>query len=365
MRIAFVSAVFPPTRGGMCTVAGAEALELSHMHDVTVFTLQTDNPRKDLLEDRAHGFETVRLRGLPRISLGGFVPQLLWKLRSFDAVYAHLPAYGFMEVLILWKLITRKRLVVTVHMDPIGSGLYRMIFKLERFVLRALIGRADAVRVSTEHFSKDSLFNGAARKKISIIPFGIDIRKFVPSTKEKGSVFLFVGRLSRTHYFKGVELLLRAFKSVVEKNAAVELLIVGDGDERKNYERVCEKLKLTKNVHFLGAVSDEELPQIYARATTFVLPSTDTSETFGLVLLEAMACGVPVIASRLPGVDSVVADGFSGRLIEPGNEKELVQTMIEADQNRETWKNFGVHARERACEYGDWKGIAAKISSLL
>lgn len=365
MRIAFVSAVFPPTRGGMCTVAQAEAVELAQMHDVTVFTLQTDNPRKDLLVDRAHSFETVRLLGLPRISLGGFVPQLLWKLRGFDMVYAHLPAYGFMEVLILWKLFTRKRLMVTVHMDPIGSGLFKMIFKIERFVLRALIGRADVIRISTEHFSKDDLFSNAAQKKISIIPFGIDTTKFVPSKKENNTIFLFVGRLSRTHYFKGVELLLRSFKAVVEKNGRAELLIVGDGDERKNYERLSEKLKITKHVHFLGAVSDEELPRAYARATTFVLPSTDTSETFGLVLLEAMACGVPVIASRLPGVDSVVVDGFSGRLIEPGSEKELTETMLEADQNREEWKMFGINARERACEYGDWKGIATKINCLL
>lgn len=365
MRIAFVSAVFPPTRGGMCTVAAAEAAELSLLHSVTVFTLQTDNPRKDLLIDRSHGFETVRLQGIPRISLGGFVPQLLWRLRSFDVVYAHLPAYGFMEVLILWKLLTRRKLVVTVHMDPIGSGLYKFIFKLERFVLRAVISRADSVRISTEHFSHDPLFNRISKNKISIIPFGIDVKKFNPTGGEKKTVFLFVGRLSRTHYFKGVELLLRAFKSVLEKNAAAELLIVGDGDERKNYERVAEKLHISRHVTFLGAVSDEELPHVYARASCFVLPSTDTSETFGLVLLEAMASGVPVIASRLPGVDSVVSDGYSGRLIEPGNEIELVVAMNDAAQNKDAWKKFAINARTRACEYGDWSGIAAKIDSLL
>lgn len=365
MRIAFVSAVFPPTRGGMCTVAAAEAIELAKKHVVTVFTLRTDNPRKDLLIDRAHDFETVRLQGLPRISLGGFVPQLLWHLRSFDAVYAHLPAYGFMEVLILWKLMTRRKLVVTVHMDPIGSGLFKLIFKLERFVLRAVISRADSIRISTEHFSRDSLFGGISQNKISIIPFGIDVNKFNPVEGEKKTVFLFVGRLSRTHYFKGVELLLRAFKSVLEKNGGAELLIVGDGDERKNYERVAEKLHISRHVTFLGAVSDEELPGVYSRASCFVLPSTDTSETFGLVLLEAMASGVPVIASRLPGVDSVVSDGYSGHLIEPGNETELVNAMNDAAVRKNEWKNFGVNARARALEYGDWKGIAAKIDSLI
>lgn len=365
MRIAFVTAVFPPTRGGMCTVAAAEAAELAATNDVTVFTLRTDNARKDLAVDRAGSGRTVRLLGLPRISLAGFVPQLFWKLRGHDVVYAHLPAYGFMEVLLLWKMITRKRLIVTVHMDPVGVGLFRVLFKIERYVLRALIRRADAVRISTKHFAEDSLFVGVNPKKISIIPFGIDLKRFYPAEHKEKFIFLFVGRLSRTHYFKGVELLLRAFKTVCEKNKDAELWIVGDGDERKQYEHVSEKLHLAKRVRFLGAVSDDMLPEIYRQATVMVLPSTDTSETFGLVLLEAMASGVPVIASRLPGVDTVVQDGVTGQLTEPGNEAELAAALSDAVAHPELWIERGVAARARACDYGDWSGIAAQITSLL
>lgn len=365
MRVACVTAVYPPTRGGMCTVAFAEATELAKKHDVTVFTLQTDNPRKDLVVDRASSVPVVRLRGLPRISLGGMVPQLFARLRGTDVVYAQLPAYGFMEVLILWKMITRKRLVVTVHMDPIGVGVFKILFKLQRIVLRAVINRADVVRISTRHFAADPLFKNVAAEKIEIIPFGIDTKRFSPAPGPKKLIYLFVGRLSRTHYFKGVEILLRAFKAVSEKNSSAELWIVGDGDERKNYEQLAGKLGIASHVRFLGAVSDEELPALYRRATVFVLPSTDTSETFGIVLLEAMASGVPVIASRLPGVDSVVTQGVTGFLIEPGSEVELKNALLDVASNRKQWEDKGSQARARACEYGDWSVIADKIGSLL
>lgn len=365
MRIAVVSAVYPPTRGGMCTVAAAEAQQLAKHHAVRVFTLQTDNPRKDLVVDRSSDVPITRLIGLPRISLGGFVPQLFFKLRDSDVVYAELPAYGFMEVLLLWKLITKKRLVVTVHMDPVGVGFYKYLFKIERFVLRTLIQSADAIRISTEQFAKDPLFSKVKKEKITIIPFGIDLKRFRIEEHKDKFIFLFVGRLSRTHYFKGVELLLRAFKTVAEKNTDTELWIVGDGDERKNYEHLAEKFKIMKRVRFLGAVADDELPHIYRQASVMVLPSTDTSETFGLVLLEAMASGVPVIASRLPGVDTVVNSFDVGQLVEPGDEVELTEVLQHAAEHQDLWRSRSRAARVRAEEYGDWSGIADKIVSLL
>ncbi len=368
MRVAFISAVFPPTQGGMCTVAGAEARAMSRSgtHQIEIFTLQTDDSRQNLVIDRSCDAPVIRLRGFPRISLSGFVPQLLWKLRTCDVVYAHLPAYGFMEVLILWKIFTRRRLVVTLHMDPVGTGFFKYIFKIERIVLRALLRVADRIRVSTQNFSREKIFKNIKREKISIIPFGIDLKRFYPAAKPTNkNIFLFVGRLSRTHYFKGVELLLRAFHVIVQKNFDAELWIVGDGDERAQYERITEKLHISKKVRFFGAVSDDALPEIYRQARVMVLPSTDSSETFGLVLLEAMASGVPVIASDVPGVDQLVVRDVVGKLIDPGNEQELVDALVDACTFPEEWSHRAIAARRHAEQFGDWTTIASRVSDLL
>ncbi|MCX6781057.1 MAG: glycosyltransferase family 4 protein, partial [Candidatus Magasanikbacteria bacterium] len=196
-----------------------------------------------------------------------------------------------------------------------------------------------------------------------------DLKKFYPSESRQTEkqIFIFVGRLSRTHYFKGVESLLRAFGQLraQKSNCAAELWIVGDGEQRSHYEHVSEKMKISKYVTFFGAVSDEELPNLYRQATTIVLPSTDTSETFGLVLLEAMASGASVIASRLPGVDALVPDGVVGVLVEPGNEGELFSALESVVVQRERWNEYGIAAIERAQQFGDWTSIAQQIASLL
>lgn len=367
MRVAYVTAVYPPVRGGMCTVAAAEAGQLGKFQsDVVVFTLASGDSRKDMMTDRMSDAPVVRLTPLPRISISGFVPQLFFMLLKFDVVYAHLPAYGFLEVLLLWKLITRRRLVVTVHMDPVGTGwMYAIGFALQRLTYRMVLRCADQIRVSTDRMA-ETPFLKKYSEKISVIPFGIDLKQFSPVEKKEKHIYLFVGRLSRTHYFKGVELLLRAFKQVTEQDQDSELWIVGDGEERARYEKLAaEKIKLGRRVKFLGAVTDEELPNIYREASIVVLPSIDTSETFGLVLLEAMASGVPVIASRLPGVDALVRDHETGTLIEPGSEEELAVALVDASVNRVIWKQRAHAARLRAEEFGDWTEIAARVSTLL
>lgn len=367
MKIAYITAVYPPTRGGMCTVAGAEARALGRDHDVTVFTLSTDNPDQDEAYDKTSPVPVVRLRGFPRIAISAFVPQLIFLLRGFDAVYAHLPAYGFFEVIALWKLITRKRLIVTAHMDPIGTGLvYKIGFTLQKISYRTVLFLADAIRVSTNRLrSAPFLDTPRIQKKISVIPFGISLSTFHPAPQKTGHVYVFVGRLSKTHYFKGVDLLIRSFKAVTQVDSDSELWIVGDGEERVRYEQLAQKLRIHKRVRFLGAVSDFELPSVYRNASVMVLPSTDTSETFGLVLLEAMASGVPVIASNLPGVDELVEHGATGVLIDPGSQASLEEALCDASTQRNVWLARGKSARERAEAYGDWTIIAKRISALL
>lgn len=365
--LALISAIFPPGRGGMGTVAAEEARALAKLGPVCVYTL-----RSGLSKNRnviGGDFDLVRLRGWPQISYGGFVPHLLWYLRHHKIVYAELPAYGFLLPLLIWKIIWRGRLVVTVHMDPIGTGWRRAAFWLERFLLKRLIKSADLVRVSNAAFltSKIIIDSGCDLAKVKVIPFGVDLKKFHPlaAAADSSPTFLFVGRLARTHYFKGVDLLLRAFQSVQNQHKAARLLIVGDGDLRAQYETRSRDLGIASQVEFLGAVADQDLPAVYRRAQALVLPSIDSSETFGLVLLEAMASGVPVIASRLPGVDSLLVAGQVGELVEPGNVAELKQAMESVVSNPALWQSYTQAARQHAEQYGDWDNIARQLTELL
>jgi glycosyltransferase involved in cell wall biosynthesis len=134
-------------------------------------------------------------------------------------------------------------------------------------------------------------------------------------------VVLFVGAIDRAHYFKGIPILLQALAH--SAIADLSLIIVGRGDLQSVYEQQAATIGLSKRVHFAGYVPDSDLPHHYRLADVTVLPSTTAGEAFGLILLESLACGTPVIASNLVGVRTVVDSGMDGWLVPPADVEAL------------------------------------------
>ena len=154
---------------------------------------------------------------------------------------------------------------------------------------------------------------------------------------------MFVGRLC---YYKGVEYLIEAMQWVNAK-----LLIVGDGELREKLEEMTVSLGLEERVKFLGKVSNELLKYCYQICDVFVLPSVEPTEAFGLVQLEAMAYGKPVINTLLPtGVPFVSIDGKTGLTVEPRNSKALADAINKLLSDDELRKKFGIQARNRVVE---------------
>ena len=156
-------------------------------------------------------------------------------------------------------------------------------------------------------------------------------------------IVLFVGRLS---YYNGVEYLIEAMQSVNAK-----LLIDGDGKSREKLENMTVSLGLEERVKFLGKVSNEMLKYCYQICDVFVLPSVEPAEAFGLVQLEAMAYGKPVINTLLPtGVPFVSIDGKTGLTVVPKNSKALADAINKLLSDDELRKKFGIQARNRVVE---------------
>jgi glycosyltransferase involved in cell wall biosynthesis len=165
------------------------------------------------------------------------------------------------------------------------------------------------------------------------------LEKFHPSRNKNEKIgeggiktILFVGGLDRAHYFKGLEILLQAAAGLADRFGGGKvfdwrLLIIGDGELKPRYEKIAVDSGIADRVEFCGAAGYDELPGYYRRADLVVLPSVTRGEAFGLVLLEAMASGIPVIASGLPGVRKVFKDGVQGFLIEPGDARDLAEKI--------------------------------------
>jgi glycosyltransferase involved in cell wall biosynthesis len=203
------------------------------------------------------------------------------------------------------------------------------------------------------------------------IPNGVDTDLFRPLPYDpvvrqrfgippEDPVILFVGALDQAHYFKGISLLLEAFSKIVTK---AFLLIVGDGEWKSRYQSQAERLGIGRRTIFAGSIPFPELPQFYACSDVMVLPSLSI-ESFGMVLIEAMACERPVIATDLPGVRSVVTDGREGLLVTPADADALaggIQNLLDDPRAR---REMGIRGREKVFTKYAWPKIIPLLTRM-
>lgn len=203
-------------------------------------------------------------------------------------------------------------------------------------------------------------FKDIGCKNIEVIPNGINLEKFGNLNREENRkklglkdefVIMTVARLEKV---KGMEYLIGAVKDF-------KLLIIGDGSERKNLENLVKNLHLEDKVKFLGQISNEMMPEMLVVADCFVLPSV--KEGFGIVILEAMAVGVPVIGTRVGGILDIIEDGKNGILVEPEDSKGISNAVLKIYSHPELAKLLIENARSGLNNY-DWNDIAEKVNKI-
>jgi len=191
---------------------------------------------------------------------------------------------------------------------------------------------------------------------------GVDTTRFSPSTRADGTTLLGVGRLVPK---KGFDLLLRAFARAAKARPELRLVIAGDGPERGALETLGRGLGLEDRVSFLGQVTGEQVLEQLAEASAFVLPcrkATDGDrDGIPVVLMEAMACGVPVISTRLSGIPELINDRESGRLVEPGDLDSLEAALRERFEHPRLAEERAVAAREHVLEAYDSADNARRL----
>ncbi len=387
MKIAHVTATFPPYHGGTGTVCYYNAVEMARRgHNVTVYTAASD--RVNMPEDPPE----ITVRRLPaalRIGNAPLLPKLM-SLHGYDLIHLHYPFVFGQEMIYLKRLLRRCRFVITYHQDLILNGMIGTGVRMHEAVLgRQILMAADRLMFTSLDYGRlsrvASLFDDIP-EKITAMPNGVDADRFCPEIDASAlrarhgleatdRVILFVGGLDTPHYFKGVSVLLQGFAQVNAAGAdgvradcvradGVRLLIVGDGDLRTQYEQQAHSLGIADRVTFCGRVPDDELPLYYALCDLHVLPSTTMGEAFGVVLLEAMATGKPVIASSLPGVRTVVQHHSDGLLVAPGNVDELAAALAYLLEDPERRREMGANGRQKVLTEYTWSAIAPRLEQV-
>ena len=157
--------------------------------------------------------------------------------------------------------------------------------------------------------------------------------------------------------------MIQAIKKLSDRDD-FRLLVVGDGDLRDSYQSMVDSFGLGKKIIFVGYLSDNELPKYYSIADMFVLPSIDKTEAFGIVYLEAMASGVPVIGSDLAGVRSVIDKKKNGLLVKPGSVDNLASMIQYLLKNPKEAKAMGKAGKEKVLERYTWEKIGYKLDNI-
>lgn len=349
MRIVHVSCVVPPKTGGIGTVAFEEVRQLRSRGYDAVVVAPTSEKETDQVK-RLPMWMTFGNAGIPRAA------DVRRVVADADIVHLHYPFYGVAEqIASLRKKGIIKKLVVTLHMDATASGWKGMVFAMHRALFQqAILDAADALLISSKDYAEHSSFAPWMDRVIEL-PFGVDEHVFAPAQAMDGAQssvnVLHVGGMDAAHAFKGVGILLEAV-AMLPKNISATL--VGDGDLRPGFERRAKDLGIADRVTFAGKLSQTDLIRAYHAADVFAFPSTSQAEAFGLAAVEAEACGVPVVASDLPGVRTVVANGETGFLVPPSDAKALAERLAYLANHWDVREAMGQRARQRVMERFTW-----------
>ncbi|MFC3771473.1 glycosyltransferase family 4 protein [Paenibacillus sp. GCM10012303] len=385
-RILFCSNVYPPDFiGGAELIAHAQAKSLKNMgHDVTVFTgdIKTHGERHSLRFDEYEGLHVYRIHLQSIDYQPEFVNfhhkeienHFISVLDRFDPEIVHFhniiglslgcihiaKSRGIKTVMTLhdhWgfcfknTIINSKEAVCSDFNDCsncmsfIHDGEMRNIpIKMRKDYFSIQLCHVDMFISPSQYLADTYVKAGFPKNKFKVIWNGLDIKRFSSIKKEKSEKirFTFVGHFG---YHKGVQFLLEALNKLKNRDH-IMINLVGDGEQRNNYEKYIKENNLEKNIEFWGKVKNENIEKVYSQTDILILPSI-WNENQPVSITEAMAARIPVIASNAGGIPEMIIHNKTGFLFSPGNSNELAETMSKFLENPELIQLLGEKSYEK------------------
>ena len=368
MRIAiFTDTFLPQVNGVVRSIVTTANVLAKHGHSIAIFTVNAEKLSKKVkakeLDERiqVYPFSSFALPTYKelQVRIPTFVPSLYEVYRfNPDLIHSH-TTFG-----IGWEAVMSANFLniplVGTHHGFLAEFLkhvkldYRIMKPLARRYLSFYYNRCDAVISPSVALVKE-LMQYKLRRPVHVLSNPVDLKYFsVNKTKEflrkkfhlNKPVIIHFGRLS---YEKSTDLVLKAFAQILNWGIDAQLIIIGDGPERGKLEAIGRKLNIDKSVEFTGTLRDNDLTERIAAGDFFV--SASTIETQGLVFLEAMALGLPVIGVNAGGVPEYVDNGKNGFIVEPGNVRAIAEAMKKFIEHPELRDSFGQNAKECVKKY--------------
>lgn len=297
----------------------------------------------------------------------GFGRYLSQEISNFqpDILHVHVPNVS--AFWLLW-LLKRYRIPIVLHWhaDVVSSEFktsLALAYKLYRPFERKLLDIADAVVATSDRYARSSPALQQVSEKVTVVPIGIDAAKpFSPAPPNQPSGPLKVLCVGRLSYYKGHKYLLAA----IQGHSDIEVVLVGEGDERQRLQKQVAMMDIGDRVRFAGHVGNDELNTLLSECAVLCLPSIERTEAFGVVLLEAMRAGKPVIAGNVEGsgMGWVVEDGVTGLLVEPADSHGLASALVQLRDNPDIARKMGESGQQRFRELFTISGVADQLQDV-
>lgn len=354
MRVLQLSKFYKPYSGGLETVVADISEGISSTHEVTVLATDVQKQKKI---DKLNNVNVIRSKEWFSFSSVSFTPKYVFNyfkiVKEMDVVHVHLPnPLANISVFLGWFLSYKpKKIVVHWHSDIIKQ---KKALKVYKYFQNWLLKKSDIIIVTSSNYLEHSEQLIGFKHKCKVIPIGVDnIEKNVKNDlvdkirrkylKNQGDILIF--SLGRHIYYKGFEYLLEAMINLDN----IKLIIGGSGPDTKKYKIYLDRHNLNDKVSFIGRIDADDLPSFYSAADIFCFPSTEKSEAFGVVQLEAMSVGTPVISTNIigSGVSWVNKDNVSGIICEPKCSMSLEKALSLLINNSSLRKKLSYGAKER------------------
>lgn len=338
LRVVHFAKYFPPNWGGVETVTDTIARGTSD-YGLDVSVVCFDKKSNETIEN---GVRIVRCKELLKPAsqpLGIKYFGTCLKLgRRADIIHLHAP--NMLAALAAVLLPRKTHIVLHWHSDVVGKG---MIAKLTRPLERSMIAVSTRIICTSQKYADSSKPLSKVRDKIRVVPIGILDHTDARLEDTDVPMILSIGRLVP---YKGFEVLVAACKNI---HASAKCLIVGDGPLRGDLQNQITAAGMQGRVCLLGQVDDTELAKLLKSATLYCMPSIERSEAFGVVLLEAMSHGIPVVATNIPGsgVPWVNAHGVSGINVTPNDPEALAEACNSILRDPQLREKYSQGARRR------------------
>jgi glycosyltransferase involved in cell wall biosynthesis len=373
IKLLVVAPYFPPSIGGVQNYAYniSKGLIKDYNYEIVIITYNHENP-KEYKEELLDGMKVYRL---PRqFKISNTPISFKWKKQikkiiekeKPDIINAHSPVPFIADV--ACRVAHKKGIpfLLTYHNDLVKDNfILDLICKKYYWLMgNKTLTQSTKIIATSEYYANNSPYLKKRLNKISIISPGVNLPAKSNFNKIKNQL-IFVSQLDKTHKHKGLNYLIESINLIKDRINDIKLNVIGTGNNTEEYKEQVKRLGLDNNIKFLGKISDEELSRKYGESEIIVLPSYNSSEGFGMVLIEGMAHKCVAIGTRVGGIPYAISENKDGLLVAPKDSQELANAIIKILENTKLAKKMGEKGYKKVKENFTWKILTKKMNEVI